>query len=184
MIMKHVDLADDDCGIAQSLGVMTDWWTFLLVRDVAGGVTRFDALQRELGVSRRALTDRLGSLVDHGVLHRRPYSDHPPRFDYVLTPKGEGLLPVLVALQEWGDRWVLGDGTLTGAASGAEIRRVHALEGRRLPDVTAAVEDSWTVLYFFPGAFTAAVPGWSDIDRKSTRLNSSHTVLSRMPSSA
>jgi DNA-binding HxlR family transcriptional regulator/peroxiredoxin len=177
--VKRVDLADADCGIAQTLGVMTDWWTFLLVRDVAGGVTRFDALQRELGVSRRALTDRLGGLVDNGVLRRRPYSEHPPRFDYVLTPKGEGLLPVLIALQEWGDRYVLGDGTLTAAASSfsQETRRVHALVGRRLPDVmldrhdgahvTPAAEGSWTVLYFFPGAFAPGAQGyppfWSDI---------------------
>lgn len=75
--MRREDLADADCGIAQALGVLGDWWTFLIVRDVAGGTTRFDALQRELGVSRRALTERLGALVEHGVLERQPYSRHP-----------------------------------------------------------------------------------------------------------
>jgi DNA-binding HxlR family transcriptional regulator/peroxiredoxin len=177
--VKRVDLADADCGIAQALGVLTDWWTFLLVRDLAGGVTRFDALQRELGVSRRALAERLAGLVEHGVLERRPYCDHPPRFDYVLTAKGEGLLPVLIALQDFGDRHVMGDGALTAtaAATSAEARRVHGLVGRRLPDVTLdrhdglpdapAVPDSWTVLYFFPGAFAPGAPDyppyWSDI---------------------
>ena len=178
-IVKRVDLADADCGIAQALGVLTDWWTVLLVREVAGGVTRFDALQRGLGVSRRALAERLSGLVEHGILDRRPYCEHPPRHDYVLTPKGEGLLPVLIALQDFGDRYVMGDGALTATASAAsaEARRVHGLVGRRLPDVTLdrhdglpdtpAVAGAWTVLYFFPGAFAPGAPDyppyWSDI---------------------
>ncbi|HWS35024.1 MAG TPA: winged helix-turn-helix transcriptional regulator [Actinoplanes sp.] len=177
--MRRVDLADADCGIAQSLGVLTDWWTFLIVRDIAGGVTRFDGLHRSLGMSRRALTDRLTALTDHCVLHRRRYTDRPPRYDYLLTTKGEGLLPVLIALQEWGDRHVLGDGTLTATAAtdSAEARRVHALTGRRLPGLTLtrhdgvpvppAAPDSWTVLYCFPGAFVPGTqglpPNWSDI---------------------
>ena len=162
--MRHVDPVDADCGIAQALGVLTDGWTFLVVRDIAGGVTRFDALQRELGVSRRALAERLASLIEHGVLRREPYSEHPPRFDYVLTPKGEGLLPVLMALQDWGDRHVMGDGSLTATAAPAsgEARRVHDLVGHRVPGVT-----EWTVLYFFPGAFAPGSqglpPGWGDI---------------------
>ncbi|HET6530456.1 MAG TPA: winged helix-turn-helix transcriptional regulator [Actinoplanes sp.] len=163
--MRRVDPVDADCGIAQALGVMTDFWSFLLIRDVAGGVTRFDALQRGLGVSRRALAERLAALVEHGVLTRRPYSERPPRFDYLLTAKGEGLLPVLIALQEWGDRHVMGDGSLTAAATDAESRRAHALAGRRLPD--PSLVDGWTVLYFFPGAFAPGTqgypPGWGDI---------------------
>jgi DNA-binding HxlR family transcriptional regulator/peroxiredoxin len=177
--VKRVELTDADCGIAQSLGVLSDWWTFLVVRDIAGGITRFDALQRELGVSRRALTERLTSLVEHGVLVRRPYNARPPRYDYMLTAKGEGLLPVLVALQEWGDRHVMGDGTLTATASATsgEARRVHALVGRRLPDLELAGEDGkpvrptvpdvWSVLFCFPGAFAPGAQGyppyWSDI---------------------
>ncbi|WP_430781719.1 winged helix-turn-helix transcriptional regulator [Actinoplanes sp. G11-F43] len=177
--MRRVDLADADCGIAQSLGVLTDWWTFLIVRDIAGGVTRFDGLQRGLGMSRRALTERLAALTEHGVLRRRRYTDRPPRYDYLLTAKGEGLLPVLIALQEWGDRHVLGDGSLTAtaAAGSAEARRMHALVGRKIPDLTVvrhdgsavppADPDAWTVLYCFPGAFVPGAQGlppyWSDI---------------------
>ncbi|WP_212991642.1 winged helix-turn-helix transcriptional regulator [Actinoplanes auranticolor] len=164
--MRRVELIDADCGIEQALGVLTDWWTFLVVRDIAGGVTRFEALQRSLGVSRRALTERLAALVEHGVLRREPYSEHPPRHDYVLTAKGEGLLPVLIALQEWGDRHVLGDGSLTATAAptSAEAHRVHGLVGRRIPALRL---ETWTVLYFFPGAFAPDTPGyppgWSDI---------------------
>lgn len=164
--MRRVDPIDADCGIEQALGVLTDWWTFLVVRDIAGGVTRFEGLQRSLGVSRRALTERLAALVEHGVLRRVAYSQRPPRYDYVLTDKGEGLLPVLIALQEWGDRHVLGDGSLTATATptSAEAHRVHQLVGRRIPAVRL---EAWTVLYFFPGAFPPDVPGyppgWGDI---------------------
>ncbi|MGK5672125.1 winged helix-turn-helix transcriptional regulator [Micromonospora sp. URMC 106] len=177
--MRRADLADADCGIAQALGVLGDWWTFLIVREIAGGTTRFDALHRELGVSRRALTERLAALVEHGVLRRRPYSAHPPRFDYLLTAKGEGLLPVLIALQDWGTRYVMGDGDLTATAdaASAEARRVHDLVGRRLPDVVLPAHDgrpvatadprSCSVLYLFPGAFApgtrALPPGWAEI---------------------
>ncbi|MEU4213939.1 winged helix-turn-helix transcriptional regulator [Actinoplanes sp. NPDC026623] len=163
--MRRVEPVDADCGIEQALGVLTDWWTFLVVRDIAGGVTRFEALQRTLGVSRRALTERLSALVEHGVLRRAAYSEHPPRYDYLLTPKGEGLLPVLIALQDWGTRHVLGDGSLTASArpESAESRRVHALVGRRVP----LAVPGWTVLYFFPGAFAPSAldypPGWADI---------------------
>jgi len=178
--VKRADLADADCGIAQALGVLGDWWTFLVVRDIAGGVTRFDGLQRELGVSRRALAERLASLVAHGVLEKRAYSQHPPRHDYLLTPKGEGLLPALIALQDWGTRHVMGDGALTATSDGrsAEARRVHELVGRELPGAVlrdhqhaevppTAPGGAWTVLYFFPGAFAPGTqgypPGWGDI---------------------
>ncbi|NES13148.1 MULTISPECIES: winged helix-turn-helix transcriptional regulator [Micromonospora] len=177
--MRRADLGDADCGIAQALGVLGDWWTFLIVREIAGGTTRFDAVQRELGVSRRALTERLAGLVEHGVLVRRPYSTRPPRHDYLLTAKGEALLPVLVALQDWGTRHVMGDGTLTATATAgsAEARRMHHLVGRRLPELVLArddggseppaVPDRWTVLYLFPGAFAPGTqgvpPGWGEI---------------------
>ncbi|MFU8871508.1 winged helix-turn-helix transcriptional regulator [Micromonospora sp. SL4-19] len=177
--MRRADLGDADCGIAQALGVLGDWWTFLIVREIAGGTTRFDAMQRELGVSRRALTERLAGLVEHGVLHRRPYSVHPPRHDYLLTGKGEALLPVLVALQDWGTRHVMGDGALTATADAdsAETRRVHRLVGRRVPELVLRRHDGgeeppaapgrWTVLYLFPGAFAPGSQGlpptWGEI---------------------
>jgi DNA-binding HxlR family transcriptional regulator/peroxiredoxin len=177
--VKRDDLADATCGIAQALGVVGDWWTFLVVREVAGGTTRFDGVQAALGISRRALTERLGRLVERGILARTPYSERPPRHDYLLTAKGEGLLPVLLALQEFGDRHVLGDGevTATAAASSVEAQRVHDLVGRRVTEIALPAHtgdeirvrptDRWRVVYFFPGAFapgSQAYPaGWGDI---------------------
>ncbi len=177
--MKRTDLSDASCAIAQALDVVGDWWTLLVVRDVAGGLHRFDTLQRETGISRKVLTERLGLLVAHGVLDRRPYSEHPPRHEYHLTAKGRGLLPVLVALQDWGTRHVLGDGSLTAtsAATSLEAQRVQDLVGRRLEVAALPGSDGsptdpvggtpWTVVYCFPGAEAPGglgyPPGWGDI---------------------
>jgi len=84
----------------------------LIVRDVFRGIRRFDALQDDLGVSRPILANRLKRLVTAGLLERQRYQDHPPRYDYVLTPAGVDLSPALVALIRWGDRW-FGDGDRT-----------------------------------------------------------------------
>lgn len=177
--MRRAELTDETCGIAQALGVVGDWWTFLVLREVAGGTTRFDGIQAALGISRRALSERLGDLVEHGILSRTPYSERPPRHDYLLTAKGEGLLPVLLALQEFGDRHLLGDGALTAtaAASSPEAQRVHDLVGSAVPDLALPAhtgeqvrlrpQEGLRVAYFFPAAFApgpGAYPdGWGDI---------------------
>src|SRR6185436_3693578 len=125
---RRTSLADADCAIAQALDVVGDWWTLLVIRDVACGRYRFDDLQSELGVSRKVLADRLRRLVERGVLDRVRYQQQPDRYEYRLTDAGRGLLPVLGALQEWGGRWILGDGstTATTGAGSAEARRDHA----------------------------------------------------------
>lgn len=176
---RRTSLEDSTCAIAQALDVVGDWWTLLIVRDAARGVHRFDELQRELGMSRKVLTERLRLLVEAGVLTRVPYQDRPVRHEYRLTPRGRALLPVLVALQDWGDSWVLGDGTASATADEAstEARRVHDLVGTRVPELTlpddtgaprdpVAADTPFTVLYCFPGAFARAdayPPGWSQI---------------------
>jgi len=131
-------VTDGDCAIAQALAVLGDWWTLLILREVAGGRIKFNQLADELGVSRKVLTQRLNDLVANGVLERRQYSERPARFEYQLTDNGRGLLPVLIALQDWGARFVLGDGTLsaTSAESSTEARRILSLVGRRIPEMT------------------------------------------------
>ena len=81
----------------------------LIVRNIFRGIRRFDALQADLGVSRPILSGRLERLVTAGIVERVRYQDHPPRYDYVLTPAGVELSPALVALIRWGDRWFGGD---------------------------------------------------------------------------
>jgi DNA-binding HxlR family transcriptional regulator len=93
------------CGVARTLEVVGEWWSFLIVRDATLGVRRFDDFQQRLGISRNILTQRLQRLVEQDVLERVPYQDNPPRHEYRLTPKGRELWLVLAAMRDWGDKW-------------------------------------------------------------------------------
>lgn len=108
--MRRASFADMHCSIAQSLEVVGEWWTLLILRDCFLGVRRFEDFVSRLGIARNVLTDRLDTLVDAGVLERRPYDEARGRYDYVLTDKGRALWPVMTALRQWGDEWILGDG--------------------------------------------------------------------------
>lgn len=126
---------DAACAIAQAAAVVGDWWSLLLIRETARGHLRFVALQRGLGISRKVLAERIAHLVDAEVLEKVPYQSGPVRFEYRLTDTGCGLLPVLLSMQDWADRWVFGDGSLSGTADeeSEQARRVAALTGERLP---------------------------------------------------
>lgn len=103
--MRRKSLAGMQCSIAQTLDVVGDPWTLLVVRDALFGTTRFEHFQRRLGIPRTTLSARLDTLVEHGVLERREYQEHPLRHDYLLTEKGRALRPIMVAMLQWGDRW-------------------------------------------------------------------------------
>ncbi len=154
-------MADDHCGVAQSMGLLGDAWTVLVLRDVARGCTRFERLLAESGISRKVLAARLRALEDAEVLVRVAYQERPVRHDYVLTDRGRALLPVLAALQEWGDTWLLGDGTTsaTAAPSSAEAQRVAELVGSTVPALPHDPLDatSLTVLYCYPGTALAGI---------------------------
>jgi DNA-binding HxlR family transcriptional regulator len=100
------DYDGQNCSIARALEVVGERWTLLIIRDVFLGRRRFDQLQEGLGIARNVLTDRLGRLVDEGVLERVPYSERPARYEYRLTPKGLELNVALTALRQWGDKHV------------------------------------------------------------------------------
>ncbi|WP_395244084.1 winged helix-turn-helix transcriptional regulator [Agromyces sp. MMS24-K17] len=103
--MPATDPADERCSIARSLDVLGQKWSLLIVREAFRGHTRFAEFRTELGVAPDVLTDRLGRLVDAGVLERRPYREagEREREEYVLTDVGRALRPVLAAITEWGD---------------------------------------------------------------------------------
>jgi DNA-binding HxlR family transcriptional regulator len=96
---------DSTCSIARSLGVLGERWTFLILREAFLGATRFAEFRDGLGVASDVLSDRLGTLVEFGVLAREPYQEPGARsrFAYRLTPAGRELHVVLGALQQWGD---------------------------------------------------------------------------------
>ena len=95
---------DQVCSIARTLEVLGERWTLLIVRDALLGLCRFDDFQRSLGVARNVLTDRLGRLVQAGVLERVPYQQRPPRYEYRLTAMGRELAVPVIGLMHWGDR--------------------------------------------------------------------------------
>jgi DNA-binding HxlR family transcriptional regulator len=116
--MQRTDFQAMPCSIARTLAVVGEAWTPLILRDIVFGITKFDEIQRDLGVATNILTDRLGTLVAHGVLTREPYQRRPLRYRYELTEKGADLLPVLLGLMRWGDRWAAG-------AAGPPVNVVH-----------------------------------------------------------
>ena len=107
--MQRTDFAEMTCSIARSLAVAGEPWSPLVLRDVWVGINRFDDLQRDLGVSRKVLAERLKHLVEAGMLERQAYSTRPARYEYVLTRKGLEFIDVLMAMAAWGDRWTAGE---------------------------------------------------------------------------
>jgi DNA-binding HxlR family transcriptional regulator len=116
--VQRTSFAEMHCSIAQTLEVVGEWWTPLIVRDVYLGLHRFDDLAENLGISRNLLTRRLDHLVTKGILERRPYQERPLRHSYHLTEAAQELVPALLVLMAWGDRWVTPPG-------GPPVRLVH-----------------------------------------------------------
>lgn len=90
--------------VSRSLQVIGDRWSCLIIREAFLGLSRFDKLQAELGIAPNILTDRLGRLIDLGVLERLKYQDQPERFEYRLTEMGRDLFGSLLMMMSWGDR--------------------------------------------------------------------------------
>ena len=132
---KRKTMQDNACPVARSLDLVGDRWSMLIVRDAFDGIRRFGDLQRNLGVARNILSDRLGALVEEGILAVQPASDGTSYQEYVLTAKGEHLFPVVVALRQWGERhlYVKGEphSVLLEIASGKPVAAMlpHGREG-------------------------------------------------------
>lgn len=115
----------ETCPVARSLDLVGDRWSLLIVRDAFDGTRRFGDFQRGLGVARSILADRLRRLVEEGILAVQPASDGSSYQEYVLTPRGEQLFPVVVALRQWGEQHLFGPGEarsqLLERATGQEV---------------------------------------------------------------
>jgi len=104
--MKRKSFEDMDCPIAQSLELVGEWWTPLILRDIVMvGLSRFDDIQSNLGIAPTVLASRLKHLVDTGLVERRRYSERPPRYEYLPTEAAREFEPVLKALFKWGVKW-------------------------------------------------------------------------------
>lgn len=111
--------------VQATLNQVGDRWTFLVLREAFFGVRRFTDFQRNLGVARNLLSDRLGQLVANGIMARQPYQERPVRNEYRLTDKGRDLYGITVALMRWGDRWLADTPPLrlTHRADGGEVEQ-------------------------------------------------------------
>jgi DNA-binding HxlR family transcriptional regulator/alkylated DNA nucleotide flippase Atl1 len=98
---EKIRLEDRECPLSATLGLVGEWWTLLILHDAFDGYTRFDEFEANLGISSSLLTSRLKRLVANGLLERRQYQAHPPRYEYVLTDLGRSLRPVIIALAAW-----------------------------------------------------------------------------------
>lgn len=103
--MKRTSFADMACPVARSLEVVGEWWSLLILRDAFLGTRRFGDFERRLGIAKNVLSARLRKLVEDGVLERRPSREDAREIEYRLTEKGRDLLPVVLALAQWGARW-------------------------------------------------------------------------------
>jgi DNA-binding HxlR family transcriptional regulator len=109
--VRAAELAQQRCSVARPASLLGDQWTLVILRQAFSGIKRFEDFQRTLDVSRSLLSERLGRLVDAGILRREPYKDKVrTRHRYRLTEKGLDLYPVLMALREWGDKYMAEDG--------------------------------------------------------------------------
>ena len=97
------------CSIAGALDVIGEKWSLLVVRELFLGCRKFSEIAANTGAPRDILTARLRRLEELGVITRRAYSEHPPRYEYVLTEAGQDLRPVIWALKHWGDTHVMGE---------------------------------------------------------------------------
>lgn len=102
--MQRTNFSEARCPIARSLERVGEWWSILILRDAFLGITRFDDFQTSLGIAPNMLTRRLRALTDAGLLERQRYHDKPPRYEYVLTPRGRDFRSVMLALMAWGNR--------------------------------------------------------------------------------
>ncbi|HEY4453807.1 MAG TPA: helix-turn-helix domain-containing protein [Pseudonocardiaceae bacterium] len=106
-VMAEQKPAPRPCSVAAALEILGERWTLLAVREMSYGVHRFDQITAFTGASRDILAARLRKLEQHGIVERRRYNEHPPRYEYHLTDAGAELVPILRALHQWGDRWAV-----------------------------------------------------------------------------
>ena len=126
-----------ECSLPAALEAMGERWAFLILRAAFNGLHHFEEFQAELGIARNILANRLTRLVDHGILQRVPMPDDRRKIRYSLTEKGHALLPTMVALRQWGERWELRAPAFPVLVDARDRRpiaamAVHAQDGRVL----------------------------------------------------
>jgi len=123
-----------NCSIADALNLIGEWWTILILREAFFGSRRFEEFQQHLGIARNILTARLKKLCDSGILERVPVKEGARRHEYRLTAMGRDLLPILIVLTHWGDRWL-------NESDGAPVVFVERDTGEEISDIRVLSQD-------------------------------------------
>src|SRR5882762_8645286 len=145
-MVKRTSFEGDGCPVARSLDAIGDWWSMLIIRDALLGARRFGEFQRNLGLAKNILTVRLRTLVDRGILKMARASDGSAYQEYVLTPKGRGVFPILVALRQWSEQFDQRPDQiatmLVDRENGRPVRRLelYSQDGRRLSAADTALK--------------------------------------------
>ena len=145
-MVKRTSFERDDCPIARSLDALGDWWSMLIIREALSGTSRFGEFQKKLGLAKNILTVRLRALVDQGILKTAPASDGSVYQEYLLTPKGRGVFPILVALRQWSEEFDAHPEEiatiLVDKQKGRPVRKLelHAQDGRLLGAADVALK--------------------------------------------
>ncbi|MFR9774353.1 winged helix-turn-helix transcriptional regulator [Nocardia sp. SC052] len=170
--MHRTSYKDMRCSIGQSLELIGQWWTPLILRDLYLGLHRFDDITENLGISRNLLSDRLDGLLHHGIVERRIYRQRPARYEYHLTSAGLEFVPVLMALMAWGDKWATPPG-------GPPVQLHHndcgALFTPRVACSECGEPVSATTVTALPGPGAAPSPGTTVVARRHAELGRSST---------
>ncbi len=98
-----------ECALPAAVAIVGERWSFLILRGAFNGLAHFEEFQSALGIARNILSNRLARMVEHDILERQPDPSDRRKVAYHLTAKGRGLLPVLIALRQWGERWIAGE---------------------------------------------------------------------------
>ena len=149
-----------NCSLADSLNLIGEWWTILILRESFFGTRRFEDFQQHLGIARNILTARLSTLCDNGILERVPVKEGARRHEYRLTTMGRDLLTVIIALTQWGDRWLRKE-------QGAPVKFIEGDSGEVIPETSVRSKDGRQLktrdLAMIPG------PGATDETRERLR---------------
>jgi DNA-binding HxlR family transcriptional regulator len=145
-MVKRTSFEHDECPIARSLNAIGDWWSMLIIREAWFGSSRFGEFQKKLGLAKNILTVRLRALVDQGILTTVPASDGSAYLEYLLTPKGRGVFPILVALRQWSEEFDARPEEiatiLVDRQTGRPVRKLelHSEDGRLLSPADTALK--------------------------------------------
>ncbi|MFL0809999.1 MAG: helix-turn-helix transcriptional regulator [Agarilytica sp.] len=134
--MAHSSHDKLHCSLSLALDIVGDYWTALILRDmmIFGGVRRFEQLREGLSISRNVLTDRLNKLVEQDILRKRPVDEGARRMEYKMSRKGWELVPVLLTMHQWSERWRDDPGN-------SALKFIDTETGEEIPPIVPRAED-------------------------------------------